>query len=90
MHNNTFLLFRFVSKPKKGLKFLQEKGLLAKEPEEVAKFFHSDVRVNKTAMGDYMGENDEWGWLICTINFDDLYLLLQAPWNKHLLRMCMI
>lgn len=58
----TIVLFlRFISKPKKGIKFLQEKGLLAKEPEEVAKFFHEDVRINKAAMGDYMGESDEWG-----------------------------
>lgn len=54
----TFLAYRFSSKPKKGIKFLQDKGLLSREPEEVAKFFHSDTRLNKTAVGDYMGEGD--------------------------------
>ena len=46
-------------KPKKGIKLLQEKGLLGQSAEEVATFFHSDVRLNRTAMGDYMGEGDE-------------------------------
>ena len=49
----------FSSKPKKGIKLLQEKDLLGKSAVEVAKFFHSDVRLDRTAMGDYMGEGDE-------------------------------
>ena len=50
---------RFASKPKKGVKFLQEKKLLSGEPEAVAELFHKDERLNRTAMGDYMGEGDE-------------------------------
>lgn len=50
---------RFTSKPKRGVKFLQEKGLIGKTSEEVAKFFHSDVRLDRTAVGDYLGEGDE-------------------------------
>ena len=55
----TFLLLRFAMKPKKGIKFLQDNNLLGEGTEAVAKFFHGDVRLNRTAMGDYMGEGDE-------------------------------
>ena len=58
-YSNRLLLYSFSSKPKKGIKLLQEKDLLGKSAEEVAKFFHSDVRLDRTAMGDYMGEGDE-------------------------------
>ena len=47
------------SKPKKGVRFLQEKGLVGREAEEVAAFFHRDERVNRAAIGDYLGESDE-------------------------------
>lgn len=43
----TCLSFRFVNHPKKGLKFLQEKGLVGKSPKEVAQFFHEDDRLDK-------------------------------------------
>lgn len=52
--------FRFASKPKKGIRFLQEKQLLPTKQEEVAQLFHNDKRLNKTAIGDYLGEGDEW------------------------------
>lgn len=55
----SIFIFRFASKPKKGIKFLQEKKLLSSKTEDVAKLFHSDSRFNRTAMGDYMGEGDE-------------------------------
>ena len=38
---------RFASKPKKGIKFLQEKGLVGKTPEDVAKLFYEDDRLDK-------------------------------------------
>ena len=50
---------RFASKPKKGVKFLQEKQLLSSEPADVARLFHNDTRLSRTAMGDYLGEGDE-------------------------------
>ena len=53
------IVCRFASKPKKGIKFLQEKKLVSSEPEAVAQLFHADVRLNRTAMGDYLGEGDE-------------------------------
>uniref|UniRef100_A0A1X7VGU5 SEC7 domain-containing protein n=1 Tax=Amphimedon queenslandica TaxID=400682 RepID=A0A1X7VGU5_AMPQE len=50
----------FTDKPKKGIKFLQEKGLLGQSPEDVAQFLFSDDRLDKTAVGDYMGEIDDF------------------------------
>lgn len=44
----------------KGLHFLQERGLLGKTAEEIAAFFHRDDRLDKTAIGDYMGENTKF------------------------------
>ena len=38
---------RFTDKPKKGIKFLQEKGLLGQSPEDVAQFLFSDDRLDK-------------------------------------------
>ena len=44
---NTLLWSRFADKPKKGLRFLQEKGLVGSKPEDVAKFFFNDERLDK-------------------------------------------
>ena len=41
--------------PKKGLKFLQEKGLVGKSPKEVAQFFHEDDRLDKVCAGGGRG-----------------------------------
>jgi brefeldin A-inhibited guanine nucleotide-exchange protein len=41
------------------VKFLQEKQLLSSEPVDVARLFHKDARLNRTAVGDYLGEGDE-------------------------------
>lgn len=49
----------FNRKPKKGIAFLQENELLGKTFEDIAKWLHSDERLNKTLIGDYLGENDD-------------------------------
>lgn len=49
----------FNRKPKKGIQFLQERELLGTSPSEVAEWLHSEERLDKTAIGDYLGENDE-------------------------------
>ena len=41
---------RFTDKPKKGIKFLQEKGLLGQLPEDVAQFLFSDDRLDKVRL----------------------------------------
>lgn len=49
----------FNRKPKKGVIFLQEKGLLGPTPTDIAKWLHEDERLDKTIIGDYLGENEE-------------------------------
>lgn len=50
----------FNRKPKKGIMFLQDRGLVGSTPESVAKWLHEDERLDKTAVGDFLGENDEY------------------------------
>ncbi|CAI2293890.1 unnamed protein product [Caenorhabditis sp. 36 PRJEB53466] len=50
----------FKEKPKKGLKFLQEKGFVGADPVEVADFMLKEDRLNKTQVGDFLGDSDEF------------------------------
>lgn len=50
----------FNRKPKKGLNFLQEQGLLGSSAAEVAEWLHSDERLDKTGIGDFLGENEDF------------------------------
>lgn len=50
----------FNRKPRKGISFLQEQGLLGNGHLEIAKWLHSDERLDKTFIGDFLGENDEF------------------------------
>ena len=50
----------FNKKPKKGLQFLQEKELLGSSAEDVAQFFVDDERLDKIAIGDFLGENEKF------------------------------
>lgn len=52
-------LFRFAKKQKMGIKFLQDKGLLGTTASDVASFLYKEERLDKTAIGDYLGENEE-------------------------------
>ena len=48
---------RFNYKPKKGIEFLlQHEFIASKEPTEIARFLLSTDGLNKTVMGDYLGE----------------------------------
>lgn len=51
-------LQRFNRKAKRGLSFLQSQGLLGTAASDVAKFFHDDDRVDKTQLGDFLGDPD--------------------------------
>ena len=42
-----FFLIRFNKSPKKGIKYLQDNGLLGPEPDDVAEFLHTDERLDK-------------------------------------------
>ncbi|XP_064486890.1 brefeldin A-inhibited guanine nucleotide-exchange protein 1-like isoform X2 [Ornithodoros turicata] len=49
----------FNRKPKRGLQFLQEHSLVGPQPWDIAEFFHTDDRLDKTQVGDFLGENDK-------------------------------
>ena len=50
----------FNRKPKKGIAFLQERGYLGQTAWDIAEFFHSNDRLNKTQIGEYLGENEKF------------------------------
>ncbi|XP_058817633.1 brefeldin A-inhibited guanine nucleotide-exchange protein 1 [Topomyia yanbarensis] len=67
----------FNRKPKKGIQFLQERALLGVTVEDVAKWLHEEERLDKTQVGDYLGENDEQSKAVMcayidAMNFSDL------------------
>lgn len=50
----------FNKKPRRGIAFLQEQGLLGTSHSEIAKWLHTDDRLDKTFIGDFLGDNDEF------------------------------
>ena len=47
----------FAQKPKKGIKYLQEKGVIKENMDSLANFFLTESnRLDKTAIGEYLGE----------------------------------
>lgn len=50
----------FNRKPLKGLAFLQEHGHLGQKAEDIARFFHSNERLDKTMIGEFLGENEKF------------------------------
>uniref|UniRef100_A0A3B3RBC3 Cytohesin 2 n=1 Tax=Paramormyrops kingsleyae TaxID=1676925 RepID=A0A3B3RBC3_9TELE len=51
---------KFNMDPKKGIKFLVENDLLRHTPEDIAQFLFKGEGLNKTAIGDYLGERDDF------------------------------
>ncbi|XP_071174022.1 brefeldin A-inhibited guanine nucleotide-exchange protein 1-like isoform X5 [Mytilus edulis] len=49
----------FNKKPKKGIAYLQEQGLLGNTPDDLAEWFHSDDRMDTAVVGDFLGENEK-------------------------------
>lgn len=49
----------FNRKPKKGVQFLQEHNLIGSTVQDIAQWLLSDERLEKTVIGDYLGENDD-------------------------------
>ena len=45
-----WLCCRFKKKPRKGLQYLQEHGLLGPSPDDIAEFFHMDDRLDKVGV----------------------------------------
>lgn len=46
----------FSEKPERGLAFLQSEGLVGPNPHDVAVFFHDDDRLDKSRIGEYLGD----------------------------------
>ncbi|XP_075418415.1 cytohesin-1 isoform X1 [Tenrec ecaudatus] len=51
---------KFNMDPKKGIQFLMENDLLKNTCEDIAQFLCKGEGLNKTAIGDYLGERDEF------------------------------
>lgn len=50
----------FNEKPKKGVQYAQKKGLVGPTPEHVAEWFKAEERLSKSAIGEYLGDPDEF------------------------------
>lgn len=73
---------RFNMDPKKGIEYLIEHDLLSHTPESIAQFLMEGEGLNKTAIGDYLGERDEFNMKVLD-NFINLHsfsnlILVQA------------
>ena len=51
---------RFNMDPKKGIEYLIENNLVKNTPEEIAQFLLKGEGLNKTAIGDYLGEKNDF------------------------------
>uniref|UniRef100_A0A7I4C777 SEC7 domain-containing protein n=1 Tax=Physcomitrium patens TaxID=3218 RepID=A0A7I4C777_PHYPA len=51
---------KFNMKPSSGIKFLFEHNLVAKEPKAVAQFLRDSPGLDKTMIGDYLGQHEEF------------------------------
>nr|XP_014340005.1 PREDICTED: cytohesin-1 [Latimeria chalumnae] len=51
---------KFNMDPKKGIQFLIENELLKNTCEDIAQFLYKGEGLNKTAIGDYLGERDDF------------------------------
>jgi Sec7-like guanine-nucleotide exchange factor len=74
-HEKKNLCFRFNRKPKKGVQFLQEQRLLGNTPTEIAEWLLTNDRLDKTGIGDFLGDSDDLSKEVrlesdCTIQSD--------------------
>lgn len=58
------LFFRFARKPQQGLCFLQTKGFVGTEPADIARFFHVEERLDKSVIGDFLGDGTEYYFIL--------------------------
>ncbi|EGV97658.1 Brefeldin A-inhibited guanine nucleotide-exchange protein 2 [Cricetulus griseus] len=47
----------FNKKPKRGIQFLQEQGMLGTDVEDIAQFLHQEERLDSTQVGEFLGES---------------------------------
>ncbi|KAK2095695.1 Brefeldin A-inhibited guanine nucleotide-exchange protein 1 [Saguinus oedipus] len=48
------------NKPKRGIQYLQEQGMLGITPEDIAQFLHQEERLDSTQVGEFLGDNDKF------------------------------
>jgi len=83
---------KFNMDPKKGIEFLIQHQLVKETPEEVAQFLYKEEGLNKTAIGDYLGEKNNFNESVLKSfvelhDFTDLILvqaLRQFLWSFRL------
>ncbi|XP_071525136.1 cytohesin-1 isoform X1 [Panulirus ornatus] len=83
---------KFNMDPKKGIEYLIDHGLLKNTPDDIAQFLYKGEGLNKTAIGDYLGERNEFNQavldaFVCLHDFTDLILvqaLRQFLWSFRL------
>jgi cytohesin len=73
---------KFNMDPKKGIAYLVELELVQKTPEDVAQFLYKGEGLNKTMIGDYLGERHDFNEAVLKAfvelhDFTDL-ILVQA------------
>lgn len=73
---------KFNMDPKKGIEYLVSNGLLQDYAESVAQFLHKGEGLNKTAIGDYLGERHDFNIAVLKafVNLSDFagMILVQA------------
>ncbi|KAL2104142.1 hypothetical protein ACEWY4_001010 [Coilia grayii] len=47
----------FNKKPKRGIQYLQDQGMLGTSPEDIAQFLQQEDRLDTTQVGEFLGEN---------------------------------
>jgi len=83
---------KFNMDPKKGIEFLIMHSLVKETPEEIAQFLYKEEGLNKTAIGDYLGEKSDFNEAVLKAfvelhDFTDLILvqaLRQFLWSFRL------
>uniref|UniRef100_A0A8C5SF51 SEC7 domain-containing protein n=1 Tax=Laticauda laticaudata TaxID=8630 RepID=A0A8C5SF51_LATLA len=50
----------FNKKPKRGIQYLQEQGMLGITSEDIAQFLHQEERLDSTQVGEFLGDNDKF------------------------------
>uniref|UniRef100_A0A6I8RBJ2 ADP ribosylation factor guanine nucleotide exchange factor 1 n=1 Tax=Xenopus tropicalis TaxID=8364 RepID=A0A6I8RBJ2_XENTR len=50
----------FNKKPKRGIQYLQEQGMLGTSPDDIAQFLHQEERLDSTQVGEFLGDNDKF------------------------------
>jgi len=63
---------KFNNKPKEGFKFLKDNGLSECTPQEIAKFLQNTQGLNKTKVGEVLGEPDEWNQTVLKYFLDEM------------------